>query len=77
MKEKSILFIISILLISCNNSKKTKDFFSPLNGLNSPTISSNYISGSYSEDSILVTFKTESDLNLKLIYNLDTITGSN
>ena len=77
MKEKSILFIISILLISCNNSKKTKDFFSPLYGLNSPTISSNYISGSYSEDSILVTFKTESDLNLKLIYNLDTITGSN
>ena len=77
MKKKSILFIITILIISCNNSKKTKNFFSPLYGVNSSNISSNYISGSYSEDSILVTFKTESDLKLKLIYNLDTITGSN
>jgi hypothetical protein len=77
MKKKSILFIITILIISCNNSKKTKNFFSPLYGVNSSNISSSYISGSYSEDSILITFKTESDLKLKLIYNLDTITGSN
>ena len=77
MKKKSILFTVIIFLISCNNSKKTKNFFSPLYECNSYNISSNYSSGSYSEDSILVKFKTENDLNLKLIYNLDTITGSN
>ena len=77
MKKKSILFILTIFIISCNNSKKTKNFFSPLYGVNSLNISSNYISGSYSEDSIFVKFKTRNDLNLKLIYNLDTIKGSN
>ena len=77
MKKKSILFTVIIFLISCNNSKKTKNFFSQLYGLNSSNISSNYISGSYSEDSILVTFKAGNDFNLKLIYNFDTITGSN
>ena len=76
MKKKSILFAVIIVLISCNSSKKTKDIFSPLYGDNSINISSNYLSGCYSKDSILLTFKTENGLNLKLIYNLDTIVGN-
>ena len=73
MIRKFILFLLIISFLGCKNSKAPKDFFIPLFQENSTNFKSNFSSGIYSKDSIILEFSCEDKSLLKLICGNDTV----
>ena len=73
MIRKFILFLLITSFLGCKNSKAPKDFFIPIFQENSNNFKSNYSSGIYSKDSIILKFSCENQSLLKLICGNDTV----
>ena len=73
MIRKFILFLLITSFLGCKNSKAPKDFFIPLFQENSTNFKSNFSSGIYSKDSIILEFSCEDKSLLKLICGNDTV----
>ncbi len=73
MIRKFILLLLITILLRCKDSKAPKDFFIPIFQENSNTFTSNYYSGIYSNDSIILEFSSRDEYLLKLICGNDTV----
>ena len=73
MIKKFILFLLIITLLGCKDSKTPKDFFIPMFHEDSKSFKSNYSSGIYSKDSIILEYSSEDQSLLKLICGNDTL----
>ena len=73
MIRKFILLLLITILLRCKDSKAPKDFFIPIFQENSNTFTSNYYSGIYSNDSIILEFSSRDEYLLKLICGNDTL----
>ena len=71
--RKFILLLLITILLRCKDSKAPKDFFIPIFQENSNTFTSNYYSGIYSNDSIILEFSSRDEYLLKLICGNDTV----